>query len=780
MNQAPFHAPLRSPLGPDPRLARRRAVERERGSRRLISRALACVPLAALALLASCSSGGGGGGTKLTSIAVTPTNSSVAAGTSRQLKATGIYSDKSTQDLTKQVAWSSSDAAVSTISNAAGSKGVASGVASGNATITATLNGLSGTTKLNVTDATLDSIGVSPAQSSIAAGTTTQLTATGVFSDDTTQDLTTQVAWSSSAPSVATVAVTGGNKGLATGVGVGTATITATLFSVSGTTDLAVTSATLDTLEVTPIAPSLARGTSVQFSATGIFSDATKQDLTGQVTWSSSAPTFASVSNAAGSEGLATGLAVGGAAISADLSGVTGVSQLTVTPATLVSIEVAPATAPLALGTSQQLSATGVYSDDSSADITAQVLWSSADESIVAVSNAGGSEGLATSVGLGTTTVTAELAGLSGSTDLAVSDATLVSIDVSPVDPSIALGTMEQFTALGTYSDSTIQDLTDQVAWSSSDETAAAVSNAPGSQGFATSVAAGSTTIAAALAGVSGTSLLTVTPALLVSIEVTPADPTVPAGTAQAFTATGTYSDASTQDLTEQAVWISSDLFVAAVSNAAGTCGLAQTLNSGTANVSATFDGVSGGTQLTVTGAVIDTIVVTPDDLTLPVGYSARFTATANYTDGSSADITKDVIWTSSNTAKAKISNSGSTKGLATGVSAGAPIIKASLQGVSGTATLMVSNESLTFIDVQPETVTLAVGETVLLTATGNFSGGTTLDITTQVAWFSSKKNVATAGNGSSKGLVTAKSLGSATIRAKKGAKNDTCAVTVQ
>jgi hypothetical protein len=407
-------------------------------------------------------------------------------------------------------------------------------------------------------------------------------------------------------------------------------------------------------------------------------------------------------------------------------------------------------------------------------------LWSSSDEAVAAVSNAGGSEGLATSVGLGTATITAELAGHSASTDLTVTDAALVSIDVAPVDPSIALGTLSQFEALGTYSDSTIQDLTDQVAWSSSDELVAAVSNAPGSHGLATAVSAGSTTITAALSGVSSSSLLTVTPALLVTVEVTPIDPSVAAGTSQAFTATGTYSDASTQDLTELATWSSSDLFVAGVSNAPGTCGTATTLSAGSATVSATLAGVTGDTQLTVTGAILDSIVVTPDDLTLPVGYSARFTATANFTDGSSADVTGDVIWASSNTTRAKVSNSGTTKGLVTGVSAGAPIISATLQGVSGSTTVMVSNESLTFIDVQPETATLGVGETEQLTATGNFSGGTTLDITAQVNWFSSKKNIATAGNGAHKGLVTAKNDGTCVIRAKKGAKNDTADVTVQ
>src|SRR3989442_10432356 len=110
------------------------------------------------------------------------------------------------------------------------------------------------------------------------------------------------------------------------------------------------------------------------------------------------------------------------------------------------------------------------------------------------ISNAGGSQGLATSVAAGTTTITATLGGVSGNTTLTVTAANLSTITVTPTAPSIANGTNRQFTATGTYSDFTTQDLTTQVTWSSSSTAVATISNAGRSQGLATSVAPGTTT----------------------------------------------------------------------------------------------------------------------------------------------------------------------------------------------------------------------------------------------------------------------------------------------
>jgi hypothetical protein len=91
------------------------------------------------------------GSVSLVSLAVTPTNSLTALGTTLGFTATGTYSDGSTQNLTTSVTWSSSATGVATISNAAGSQGLASSVGAGSTTISATSGSVSGSTTLTVT-----------------------------------------------------------------------------------------------------------------------------------------------------------------------------------------------------------------------------------------------------------------------------------------------------------------------------------------------------------------------------------------------------------------------------------------------------------------------------------------------------------------------------------------------------------------------------------------------------------------------------------------------------
>ncbi|GFE56828.1 DUF3443 family protein [Geobacter sp. AOG1] len=108
-----------------------------------------------IVLVAGCGGGGsgggivgGGGGTKsLVSIAITPSNPSIAVATTQQFTATGAYSDNTKQDLTASVTWSSSNTSVATI---VGTTGLATSVAIGSTTITAALGGISGTTTLTV------------------------------------------------------------------------------------------------------------------------------------------------------------------------------------------------------------------------------------------------------------------------------------------------------------------------------------------------------------------------------------------------------------------------------------------------------------------------------------------------------------------------------------------------------------------------------------------------------------------------------------------------------
>jgi len=282
------------------------------------------------------------------------------------------------------------------------------------------------------------------------------------------------------------------------------------------------------------------------------------------------------------------------------------------------------------------------------------------------------------------------LAGHSDSSIVTVTAATLSSIAVTPPNPSIAKGSTQQFTATGTYSDASQQDITTQVAWSSSATSIATISNAAGSQGRATGVNPGATTITATLGPVSGSMGLTVTAATLSSIAVTPANPSVARTYKIQFTATGTYTDGSQQSLTTLATWTSSNTALATISNAAGSQGLATAVAAGTPTISATYSGKSGSTTMTVTTATLSSIAVTPSGTTtIAVGQTLQMTATGTFSNGTKLDLTTQASWTSSRTRVATVTSKG---GLVTGVrvSNNTATIKASLGGRNGSARVKV------------------------------------------------------------------------------------------
>src|SRR5207245_11627779 len=106
----------------------------------------------------------------------------------------------------------------------------------------------------------------------------------------------------------------------------------------------------------------------------------------------------------------------------------------------------------------------------------------------------------------GATTIQAVPGSVTGSTTLTVIAPALVSIALTPANASILLGSTQQFTATGSYTDNSTQILTSSVAWNSSAASVATITSA----GLAASVATGVTTIAAALNSISGSTTLTI------------------------------------------------------------------------------------------------------------------------------------------------------------------------------------------------------------------------------------------------------------------------------
>jgi uncharacterized protein YjdB len=515
----------------------------------------------------------------LVSIAISPAASSVPVHTTQQFTATGSYSDGSSADLTALVTWSSSSNATATIS----ATGLVSAAAAGSTNISANFGGVSQSTSLTVTAPSMVSITVTPDGLTLAIGVNQPFVATATYSDGSTADLTSGVTWISSSTSVASI----NGSGLSTTLAAGSTTITATVGALSDTSSLTVVNAHLTSISVSPAIQSIAIGTVQQFNAIGNFDDGSTQLLLGAI-WSSSSTAVATMNSA----GLATSVGTGTTTITAASGSVSGTASLTVTGSTLVSIAVTPANSSMVVGTTRQFTATGTFSDSSTEDITASVVWTSLSPTSATIT----AQGLASSVATGSTTIKALFGSVSGSTGLTVSNATLVSIAITPVNPRISKGTSVKLTATGTFSDGSVATNLSGISWKSSKPNLASIR----SSGIAQGKKAGTVTISASASGVTGTTTLTIGTGTLVSLAITPATPTATAGGTQQFTATGSFTDGSTQDITLNSHWSSSSASVATIANAPSVGGLAKCIAPGTSLIGANSGGTTGSALLTV------------------------------------------------------------------------------------------------------------------------------------------------------------------------------------
>ena len=642
----------------------------------------------------------------LASIVVTPGLPTIALGTRQQFTATGTYTDGSTQILTNSVTWSSSSAGVATIN----AGGLASSVTTGTTTITATSGAVSGGTTLTVGPPALASIAVTPVVTVLAPGNQQQFTATGTYTDGSTQNITNSAFWSSSVPGTASV----GGSGTATGNSTGKTTVAATSGSVSGTAALTVTGATLVSIAVTPANPSFASGTVQPLTAIATYSDGGTQNVTSMASWSTADPTVVSVNVA----GLMTGVQTGSTTITASIGTASGSAIVSVTSATPVSIAVTPAIPTVPLGINVQFTATAAFNDGTIQDITEVAQWSSGTASVATMS---GAKGLATNLTSGTSTISAAFGGVVGNTTLTVTTATLVSIAVTPVTATLAPGPSQQVVATGAFSDGSTQDLTARATWTSSATNAAIVTSA----GTATAIGAGTANISASYGSVTGTGEITVTTAILQSLAISPLSTNLAVATTQTFAAAGTFSDSTIQDMTAAGYWTSSMGSVATISESVGTSGVATALSSGSTTIGVSYGAVGASASANVSAATLSSIAVSPQSPSIRFGATQQFMATGTYSDGSTQDVTSTVTWSSSATTVAVSSNRPGSAGLATSSGIGNSTITASVGSVSAStlltvsaATVALSPSSLNFVN-QPVGGT-STPQSVTFTNTGN------------------------------------------------------------
>ncbi len=183
----------------------------------------------------------------------------------------------------------------------------------------------------------------------------------------------------------------------------------------------------------------------------------------------------------------------------------------------------------------------------------------------------------------------------------------------------------------------------------------------------------------------------------LSSITITPNPSSIAVGAQQQFAATGNYSDGTTQTITNSVAWSSASPTEATIETSGqANPGLATGDSAGSIVISASMTGVTGTATLNVSGTPPDgtpltSIAITPGSLSIGAASLQQFAATGTFSDGTQEDITANAMWTSSDSTKASIQNSGQDNpGLAVGIAAGTTTITASMSGQTASIQLSV------------------------------------------------------------------------------------------
>ncbi|XEV12216.1 Ig-like domain-containing protein (plasmid) [Vibrio alginolyticus] len=651
-------------------------------------------------------------GKQLESITIAPTDSTttgisslaIAKGQRQGFVAIGKYDDGTQDILNREVTWKSDAPSVASINTS----GVARGLSEGHTNISAELTPIDGhlltsnTIDLEVTAAELVKFWLTPSHQELPLGTVGKLTATGLYTDGSTADLTEKVTWHEEPSGIVTiddltisprrpfVKVHADHRG--------TTEVTAELSDGTESENAAVIEVKhkeLVAVQLTAKKPRaaelrLAVGDTLPLIATAIYSDASTKDvtdahsLTGEplVEWNSGDSTIADFTAPIERPNRIEAIAEGSTIATATYKGITSNElDVIVSPAKVKALTVTPIPNPLKIpkGARGFLDVIAEYTDHTTKHVSPFTVFTENDTSIATVAL-----GVVHGISKGETTVTATYTDKHGNAKsvkdipITVTDAELKRVRINTKPNS----------ADGQYLE-------------------------------------------------------------------------IPAGTEQPLDADLVYTDGTTISLTNPSsseygngAWSPDDATVATVTNE-GVVTTARDASSQTAKVTVGYDGKSDDIDISVTDGVIKSIDVTPKDKTIAVGNTQSYTATASYTDDTpDQDITKlsTTQWSTASGAVATIRTTGIAAGIATGVAEGTTTVTArdSNSKVTGSTNLTVKEKTLESIRLDPENVSVAGANTANVTAWGTYDlSSTEEDITNMVSWNVDDETIAVISEGS-------------------------------
>jgi uncharacterized protein YjdB len=559
-----------------------------------------------------------------------------------------------------------------------------------------------------------------------------------------------RIFWSSRDPAVVDVS----QSGVIRAVAVGTTQVAANAEGRSALATVTVLARAIATVQIDPATLQLAVGARQRLTARTL-NDAGAA-APAAVTWQSLSPDVLGVT----ADGEVTALRAGTGSVRATADGVTATAAVVVTPVPVATVAIAPAAPTLVVGSTVQLTATA--RDAAGAALGDRtVAWSSRDPGVAVVSSTGQVTGLAA----GSAVIVAAVEGREATATVTVQTVPAARVVVTPDQSTIGVtGTIRLAPVV-----------TDAAGNVLGGRTATFTSSAPGvaqvsPDGTVTGLAAGVATITAAVEGVSGTAtvrVLATAGGTIASVVVAPGTATLTVGESRPFTATARAGDGST--ITGRPVtWSSGSPSVLTVSST----GVVTAVAPGTAQVLAQIDGITGAATVTVQRVPVAAVQVTPSAASVAMGAFTQLGATPRDAAGN-ALAGRTVAWSSANEAVATVTSDGRVLGVAPGTTT----IRATSEGVTGTATVTVT----AVVRVSPTAVTLRDrgngNRTAQLVATDQ--AGRVLPAA-EVTWRSSDSGVATVdATGLVRGISSGSGTATATITATYRGVSATATVTV-
>ncbi|WP_413576687.1 PA14 domain-containing protein [Bdellovibrio sp. HCB290] len=407
------------------------------------------------------------------------------------------------------------------------------------------------------------------------------------------------------------------------------------------------------------------------------------------------------------------------------------VTNIQISCPTLSSISVSNVPAQMNLGATFTPDAVGVYSDNQVRSLKDYGVWLVADTSIL------GKSGLVfTGSSAGSTSVSFSFAGTQVSKNITVKSVTLTSLQISPAQVTMLAATQKNLKVIGTYNDGSTQDLTQTAVWSSSDNSKATVDGSS-SKGLVNAIAGGTANVMAEVGSISASRAITVSNSSVSSISLSPALLNGSLGMSQNIRAMAVLSDGSMTDVTGSAAWALSDASIASF-----TAGLVQFLNSGNTNISATLGAGTATGLIKVSSKKLNSLTLSDNAISLPVGGQKKVTVTANYDDNTTETVNDLVQWVIADTQVVNLKNTDHQRGTLITQGAGTSAVQVLWQGKTASLSVTVTAATVSTIRLSPAGLLIPKNLNIPLKAYATFSDGIEYEVTDTASFGLSNANI--------------------------------------